>query len=170
MPRTEITGDQVRDATLTGDDVQDGSIVRADLNTTSTGKAVVRKIIAGTSIDIAYDGADSGTGDVTINLSSTGYLDSNDHRALDQLVHVIAETSYYEIIRSGIQITKEIWWTDAGKTKKIREIEYTYFGAFVSQIITKQYDSNGNVITGETLTEIITRSGSNIASVAAVLS
>jgi hypothetical protein len=119
-------------------------------------------------LTFSYTGSDPGTGDVVITVS-TGYVAAM-HRPLDQLVHNIAETSYYEITRSGIQISKETWWTTAGKTMKIREIDYTYSGAFVSQIITKQYDALGNLIIGETLTEIITRTGVNINHVAAVLS
>jgi len=168
MPRTEITGDQVRDGTLTGEDIEDGGIYRQDLNITSTGKAVVRKVTTSTGLSYTYTGVDAGTGDVILTVS-TGYV-AVVHRPLDQLVHNIAETAYYEITRSGTQISKETWWTTAGKTIKIREIDYTYSGAFVSQIVTKQYDILGNLIIGETLTEIITRTGVNIGHVTAVLS
>ena len=168
--RTGITGDQVQDGTLTGEDLEDGTVYRQDLNTTSTGKAVVRKVTTSSGLSISYTGSDLGTGDVVIALSTSAGLTAVTHRGLDQLVHAVAETSYYEITRSGIQITKETFWTNSGKTVKIREIDYTYSGAFVSQIITKQYDALGNLIIGETLTEIITRTGVNINHVAAVLS
>lgn len=167
--RTGITGDQVQDGTLTGEDLEDGTVYRQDLNTTSTGKAVVRKVLTSSGLTISYTGVDAGTGDIVIALTSTG-LTPAIHRSLDQLVHNIAETSYYTITRSGAQISKETWWTNSGKTTKIREIDYTYSGAFVSQIITKQYDASGNLIVGETLTETITRAGVNISSVASVLS
>jgi hypothetical protein len=49
-----------------------GSVERTDLNTTSAGKAVVAKIIAGTNITISQTGVDAGTGDVTINATGGG--------------------------------------------------------------------------------------------------
>lgn len=58
--------------TIRGQQVKDGDIGREDLNTTTAGRAVVRKIIAGTNITITETGADSGTGDVTINASGGG--------------------------------------------------------------------------------------------------
>ena len=35
-------------------------------------------------------------------------------------------------------------WTSAGKTKKIREEQYTYSGNLVSEEVVIQYDSDGN--------------------------
>jgi len=45
------------------------TVTRADLNTDVVGSAVTAKIIAGTGITLTSTGADSGTGDVTINTS-----------------------------------------------------------------------------------------------------
>lgn len=42
-------------------------IKRADLNTTTSTKAVVTKIIAGTGVTLSSTGVDNGTGDVTLN-------------------------------------------------------------------------------------------------------
>jgi len=53
--------------TIRGQQVKDGDIGREDLNTTTGGRAVVRKVIAGSNLTISSTGADSGTGDVTIN-------------------------------------------------------------------------------------------------------
>ncbi|HEX7295268.1 MAG TPA: hypothetical protein VF251_05910 [Pyrinomonadaceae bacterium] len=50
--------------------ITDGNVTRDDLNTTDSGKAVVRKIVQGSGITISSTGADSGTGDVEI--STTG--------------------------------------------------------------------------------------------------
>lgn len=52
--------------------VKDGTISRDDLDITTVGKAVVRKIIAGTNITITETGVDAGTGDVTINATAGG--------------------------------------------------------------------------------------------------
>lgn len=62
MARTQLTGSQV----------SDGSVARADLNTSTAGSAVITKIIAGTGITLSSTGADAGTGDVTVNASSSG--------------------------------------------------------------------------------------------------
>lgn len=57
MARTQFTGTQVTD----------GSIQRADLDVTTAGSAVLRKVIAGTNITFTSTGPDAGTGDVTIS-------------------------------------------------------------------------------------------------------
>jgi hypothetical protein len=56
--------------TVRGGQVTDGSVGRADLDVSSVGNSVVTKIIAGTGVSISETGADSGTGDVTINVSA----------------------------------------------------------------------------------------------------
>lgn len=98
--------------------------------------------------------------------TSTGGIDPGAHRSLDQLVHAMAEDSYVEISRSGGRVSSVITYTDIGKTKKIREITYSRTAGRITQVILKQYDSNGNIISGETLTGDITRSnGGRIQSV-----
>lgn len=62
MPKTTIGGKQITDS----------SVQRDDLDTATVGQAVVRKIIQGTGITLSSTGADSGTGDVTINASASG--------------------------------------------------------------------------------------------------
>jgi hypothetical protein len=57
MAKTEIRSAQIKDSTVNRD----------DLDTATTGKAVVAKIIAGTNITLGSTGVDAGTGDVTIN-------------------------------------------------------------------------------------------------------
>lgn len=49
--------------------LEDDGVSRADLNTTVSGRAVVRKIVAGTGISLSSTGADTGTGDVTVNVA-----------------------------------------------------------------------------------------------------
>lgn len=59
MAKTEVTTSQIKD----------GTVNRDDLNTTTTTKAVVAKIIAGTGVTLSSTGVDAGTGDVTVNAS-----------------------------------------------------------------------------------------------------
>lgn len=61
MPSTLIRGNQVVDE----------GIQRIDLNVTTAGQAVIRKVIAGTGVTLTSTGVDAGTGDVTINASGT---------------------------------------------------------------------------------------------------
>lgn len=75
MPRQEFTGYQVKD----------GTIYREDLNTTITGKAIVRRILPGSGVSLLSTGADQGTGDVTISASVDPFIlidDSSDSTAL----------------------------------------------------------------------------------------
>lgn len=56
MSKTQITGSQIFD----------GGIGREDLNTATSGKALITKLKAGAGMAISSTGADSGTGDVTL--------------------------------------------------------------------------------------------------------
>jgi len=172
MARTQLRGgDQIMDDTVDSADIKDGDIGRDDINITSTGKALVRKLIAGTDITIDSTGVDAGTGDVTISFgSSTGGITPGNHRTLDQLVHEIAEDSYCEIERSGGRVSSVISYTDSGKSIKIRSVDYARTAGRVSSIVVKQYDSGGSIIVGETLTGTITRTGGRVSSIDWVLS
>jgi hypothetical protein len=57
---------------LRGRQIKDGDVFRNDINTTTSGSAVITKIIAGTNITISSTGVDAGTGDVTINATGGG--------------------------------------------------------------------------------------------------
>lgn len=57
MPLTQIPGPQVKD----------GTIQRVDLDIITPGQSLVRKVAVGTGLSETYDGADLGTGDVTIS-------------------------------------------------------------------------------------------------------
>lgn len=96
-----------------------------------------------------------------------GGISTPQHRALDQLVHDIAETSYLEVTRTQGRVSSIIVWTDSGKTVKIREVLITRSNGTVSQIVTKQYNGSGTLV--ETLTDTVTRSGGKVASIAEVL-
>jgi hypothetical protein len=60
--------------TVRGRQVLDGDITRSDINTITSGSAVIAKVIAGTGISISSTGADAGTGDVTISATSANSL------------------------------------------------------------------------------------------------
>jgi hypothetical protein len=77
VARTQITGDQVKDAT----------IQRKDLDVTTTGQAVATKVVAGDNISISSTGVDSGTGDVTVSV--TGLATVATGGALDDLSDVV---------------------------------------------------------------------------------
>lgn len=51
--------------------IKDGEVKRSDVNITQTGEALIRRLIAGTNISISSTGVDTGTGDVTVSVSST---------------------------------------------------------------------------------------------------
>jgi hypothetical protein len=61
MPSTRVNSLQIGD----------GEVKRADLNTATSGSAVVTKIVQGTGISLSSTGADAGTGDVTVDVDST---------------------------------------------------------------------------------------------------
>lgn len=61
MGRTEIRSEQLRDGQ---------GVKRSDLDTTTSGSAVIAKLVAGTLIGLSSTGPDAGTGDVTVNLQA----------------------------------------------------------------------------------------------------
>lgn len=79
----------------------------------------------------------------------------------------IAENSFEEITRTGGKVDSDIYWTDSGKTQKIRETLLTRAGGKVSVITLKQYNDLGVLI--ETLTGTITRASGKVASITWVL-
>ena len=87
------------------------------------------------------------------------------HRAEDQLVHEVAETSFDELIYTGNRVDQLITWTSPAKVLKIREELYTYTGNKVTQIVTKQYDALGVIIVGETMTEVVAYTGNSVVSI-----
>ncbi len=97
-----------------------------------------------------------------------GGLTPSTHRALDQLVHEIAENCHVDVVYTGSKVSSVVTWTDSGKTKKIREELYTYTGSKVTTVVTKQYDSDGNL--AETYTESITYDGAKVDYIDGVLS
>lgn len=56
--------------------IKDGDVGREDINVSTNGRAVITKVVAGTSISMSSTGADAGTGDVTINLDSSNLVTS----------------------------------------------------------------------------------------------
>jgi len=70
MPRTVLPSTLISDET----------IVRADLNVSSSGSAVIRKIIQGTGVSISSTGADPGTGDVTVSINTSSVVTSFNNR------------------------------------------------------------------------------------------
>jgi hypothetical protein len=51
--------------------LENDGIWREDLNISTSGKAVIRRAVAGTGITLSSTGADAGTGDVTINIGQS---------------------------------------------------------------------------------------------------
>lgn len=113
--------------------------------------------------------AKDGTGSFDLR-SAGGGISEGQHEDLDTLVHEVAEDSYLEVVRSGTKISSIVYWTDSGKTVKIREVLITRTTGKVSQIVRKHYDGTGAIITGQTLTGTVTRSNSKIANVSWVQS
>lgn len=67
MGRTQIIGDQIKD----------GTISREDLNTQTSGKAVITKVLPGQGLSSQCTGIDEGTGDVTLSFDSTSSITWN---------------------------------------------------------------------------------------------
>ena len=94
-----------------------------------------------------------------VNQNLGGFSESQ-HRAVDQLVHRLAENSYTEPTLDGFgRPTAITTWTSPAKTTKIRECIVTYTGGLPTQVVENQYDASGTLV--ETVTETIAYAGSN---------
>lgn len=87
------------------------------------------------------------------------------HDTRYSLTHNNLFTSFMEIVRDGSgKVSSVIIWTSSAKTQKVRETILTRdvgTGA-VTQVTKKQYDRTGTLV--ETLTSVVSRSGSQIGS------
>jgi len=136
----------------------DGYALVSDVNILSNQLTVLQN---------ALDGYSGGSGLPPGTLD--GYLQTTNHRGLDELVHNIAEDSFEEITYvNGNKVSNITVWTDVGKTTKIREEQFSYTnGNRVSQAVTIQYNSSGVAV--ETLTETFTYQGNRITSITRTL-
>lgn len=93
-----------------------------------------------------------------------GGMSSETHRLLPQATHWLDQTSYDEVTLTSGKVTAITTWESPSKVRKIREELITRTGDLVTQLVTKSYDGVGSLV--ETLTEVFTRSGSQIVSIA----
>jgi len=82
MPVTQLTTRQIGAS----------AVNRDDLDTTTTTKAVVVKLIAGTNVTFSSTGVDAGTGDVTINASGSGGATTT--RYVDKFTATAGQTAF----------------------------------------------------------------------------
>jgi hypothetical protein len=106
-------------------------------------------------------------GQVVSLLAGGSGLTPGSHRALDQLVHELAEDAYTEITRTAGQVTNVTTWTDSGKTVKIRESQITRTAGQVSQTVDIQYDAVGTEV--ERMTRTYNRTSGQVTSIDEVL-
>jgi hypothetical protein len=66
MARTQITG------TL----IENSSVGRSDINTTTSGEALITKVLVNSPLTMSSTGANTGTGDVTLGLSTSNLVSS----------------------------------------------------------------------------------------------
>lgn len=96
-------------------------------------------------------------------LLAGGGITENQHEHLDTLVHMLDETNYFEVTRSGGKITNAIHWTDSGKTVKVREVAITRSAGVITQVDVIQYDGSGVEVMRAT--GVITRSSGRVSSI-----
>lgn len=95
--------------------------------------------------EFVYDGTDFVFRDSVgpFNPRVGGGISEAQHEALDTLAHEIVENSFDEITRIGPRVTNITSWTDAGKTTKIRETQFSYTGPRLTTLVEIQYDAAG---------------------------
>lgn len=89
--------------------------------------------------------------------SGGGGITEGEHEDLDTLVHWLSETGYQEIVRTAGKVSSVIYWTTAGKTKKVREMIVTRAAGKTSQLDFVQYNAAG--AEKQRLTGVLARDG-----------
>ena len=82
------------------------SVNRDDLDTTTTTKAVVAKLIAGSGISLGSSGVDPGTGDVTI--TATGGTPTISMSSVEVNLGTAKRSGHFTIAGSGLTVGKAV--------------------------------------------------------------
>lgn len=56
--------------------IQDGSVRRSDINVTTSGEALITKVLVNSPLTISSTGVNAGTGDVTLGLNTSNFVTS----------------------------------------------------------------------------------------------
>lgn len=129
-------------------------------------------LIARAGDDMTFKDVNNPTAKTLTDLlaSAGGGITEGQHEVLDTLVHdTLGEAHYLELSYSGFQVTDAIWWTDSGKTKKLRETNLTYTGFRVTGAVLKVYDGSGSEITAKRQNWTLVYTGFNLNSVTVTL-
>ena len=107
MARTEVKSHQIKD----------GQVKRPDLNTTETGEAVVRKVVAGTNVTLSSTGVDSGTGDVTVNVDlSSITVSSADKLTTARTISATGDASWSVTFDGSANVSSSLTLANSGAT------------------------------------------------------
>ena len=90
-------------------------------------------------------------------------LTESTHELLNTLTHDIAESSFDEAVYIGPRLVNLTQYTDATKTTKIREYQFTYTTGRITQAISIQYNNSG--VETYRLTEVFTYNGFRVESI-----
>ena len=114
-----------------------------------------------------YQNTSVGSGTTWTQLSGGGGggITPAQHKALNDLIHFIddgpadgfASGSVKDTSYNGGLVTQEIWYTSAGRTQKIVQLDVTYDGALPVTEVWQMFDAAG--VLSVTLTDAITYSG-----------
>lgn len=85
------------------------------------------------------------------------------HRPLNELVHVLAEDAHCELIRTSGKITSAIYWDSPSKVTKIREYVLTRTNDKLSSAETIQYNESG--VETERMTYTLNRVDEKVVSI-----
>lgn len=113
-------------------------------------------------LSVALDGTSH---DIELTVDETN-IDHNNLSNVDNLVHEISQASYMEITRTSGLVTNVTYWTDSGKTVKIREIDITRISGLISSFVRKQYISG---VLDSTETNTVVRTNDIVTSITQVI-
>jgi hypothetical protein len=86
--------------------LEDGSVRRIDINTTTTGQALITRILTNSPLTISSTGVDSGTGDVTLGVNTANLVTS-------------FNTRVGAVTLSGSDVTSALGYTPASGNQTI---------------------------------------------------
>ena len=107
-----------------GEQILDGDVSRVDLNTSTSGKAVIRKVVGSTNVALSSTGADAGTGDVTLTVNQ-----------LDITSNVIKQTNLNPTINLKQTTSNAEWALRLGKNTGLSNAGFNLIDVLNNQIV-----------------------------------
>jgi len=114
--------------TINGRQIRNNTVQKEDIDTTTTGKALITKIVPGSNVSLSSTGVDAGTGDVTINFSPTapiiGGTFTGTQDGTNAVFTLSSSLGQEAVYCRGFRLKKDTDYTRSGATITITNTDF----------------------------------------------